>query len=68
MAHYRLKQTIEAKADFAKGAEIERTKFLPKLETGDAGRGWLDWIIAHALMREAKALMEGAAEARDETK
>ena len=67
MAHYQLKQTDEARAVFARGAEIERTK-LPKLESGDIGGNWLDWIIAHSLMREAKALIEGAPETKAEAK
>jgi hypothetical protein len=67
MAHYQLKQIDEARIAFAKGAELERTK-LPKLESGDIGGGWLDWIMAHALMREAKALIEGDPEVRAETK
>jgi hypothetical protein len=62
-----LKQTDEARVAFAKGAEIERTN-LPKLESGDIGASWLDWIVAHALMREAKALIEGASDSRAETK
>jgi hypothetical protein len=40
-----------------RGAEIEQK--LPKLESGDIGEGWVDWIIAHALMSEAKALIGG---------
>ena len=67
MAHYQLKQTDEARAAFASGGEIERTK-LPKLESGDIGGMWLDWIIAHALMREAKALIEGSSETKAETR
>ena len=67
MAHYQLKQTNEARAAFAIGAEIERTK-LPRLESGDLGGGWPDWIIARALMREAKEMIEGGAETRAETK
>jgi len=41
---------------------------LPKLESGDLGDGWLDWIIAHALMREAQAMIEGNPEAKARTK
>src|SRR5207244_3435577 len=67
MAHYQLKQNDEALAAFAKGAEIERTK-LPKLENDGIGGSWLDWIIAHALMREAKAMIEGSSETKAETK
>jgi hypothetical protein len=60
MAQQQLKQPDEARKAFAKGIEIEETK-LPKLDSGDLGTGWYwrDWIIAHALMSEAKALIEG---------
>ena len=58
MAQYQLKQTDEARNALAKGIEIEQTK-LPKLESGDIGGGRWDWIIAHALLREAKELIEG---------
>ena len=30
---------------------------LRKLDSGDLGDGWLDWIIAHVLMSEAKAML-----------
>jgi len=30
---------------------------LPKLERGDIGGGWIDWIITQALLQEAKALI-----------
>ena len=59
MAHFQLHHTDEARADFAHGAEIVCTK-LARLESGDLqdnSRGWLDRIIAQALMREAKALL-----------
>jgi TolA-binding protein len=60
MAQQQLKQHDEARAAFAKGIEIKEAK-LPKLDSGDLGTGWYwrDWIIAHALMNEAKALIEG---------
>jgi len=67
MAHYQFKQTDDARAALAKGVEIERTK-LPKLERGDIGGLWLDWIIAHALMREAQALIEGRPETESPTR
>ena len=66
MAHYQLKQTEEARAAFARGAEIEQTK-LPKLESGDIGGDWQGWIIAHALMDEAKALIEGSPATKAQT-
>ncbi len=58
VAHHQLKQIAEARAALAKGVEIDQTK-LPKLDSGDLGEAWAEWIIAHALMREAKALIEG---------
>jgi len=58
MAEHQSKHTDEARTALAKGVEIAETK-LPKLANGDLGGGWNDWIIAHTLMREAKALIEG---------
>ena len=58
MALSRSKQAAEAGAALAKGVGIAETK-LPKLDSGNLGDGWFDWIIAHALMTEAKALIEG---------
>jgi serine/threonine protein kinase/tetratricopeptide (TPR) repeat protein len=59
MAQYRSKQIDRARATFAKGVEIAETK-LPRLDSGDLGYDWLDWIVAHALLREAKALIISA--------
>ena len=60
MAHHQLKQPEEARKAFAKGLEIEEAK-LPKLDSGYLGTEWYwrDWIVAHALMTEARALIEG---------
>jgi tetratricopeptide (TPR) repeat protein len=58
MAQCQLKRTEEAHAALAKGGEIIDTK-LPKLESGDIGRDWRNWIIAHTLLKEAKELIEG---------
>ena len=57
MSHYQLKHIKEARAAFANGVEIEQT-MLPKLEDGNIGDSWLDWIMAHALLREAQTLLE----------
>jgi len=56
MAQAQLKQGDKARATFARGAEIERTR-LPRREA--VGGRWSDWIISHALMREAETLIEG---------
>jgi class 3 adenylate cyclase/tetratricopeptide (TPR) repeat protein/tRNA A-37 threonylcarbamoyl transferase component Bud32 len=55
MSQHQLGQIEQARASLANGAEIEQK--LPKLESGDLGDGWLDWIFAHALMREATAMI-----------
>ena len=60
MAQYQLQQSEPARASLAKGAELEQKS--PKLDSGDIGEDWMDWIIAHALMREAKALVKGQAD------
>jgi serine/threonine-protein kinase len=58
MAQCQSKRMDQARATLAKGAEIAETK-LPKLDSGDLGDDWKDWIVAHALLSEAKALIEG---------
>jgi serine/threonine protein kinase/tetratricopeptide (TPR) repeat protein len=63
MTHHHLQQIDEARAAFAKGSEIERDK-MPKLESGDLGDRWQDWVITHALMREARELLDGPVEAK----
>ncbi len=67
MAQCRLQRVNDARASLVKGVEIEQTR-LPKLESGDIGENWPDWIFAHLLMREAKALIEGSGKAGDGTK
>jgi Flp pilus assembly protein TadD len=66
MAQLQLNQTEQARVTLAKGLELAEARF-PK-----AGKGlddqWHDWIIAHVLMREAKALIEGKADVIQETK
>ncbi len=60
MAQQQLKQPTAARATLAKGVAIFETK-LPKLESGDLGTDWRDWIIARALLTEARSLIEPAA-------
>ena len=58
MAHYQLRQLDEARSALAKGFDTAQTK-LPKVESGDLGEDWWNWIIAQALLKEARALIEG---------
>ena len=55
MSQHQLQQIEPARATFAKGAEVEQK--LPKLDGGDPGDAWIDNIIAHVLMSEAKAMI-----------
>jgi|GEM_PF-1374669 len=61
MAHYQLNDTNEAKAAFATGTRVART--MPAPDKGGRDNYYCDWIIAHALLRETKALIEGPAHA-----
>jgi WD40 repeat protein/Flp pilus assembly protein TadD len=67
MSKHQMNQMEEAREALAKGLEIEE-KELPDLDSGDLGDDWLDWIIAHALLKEARALIEGSSRKGDETK
>jgi tetratricopeptide (TPR) repeat protein len=67
MARHQLHQNEAAQAALGSGDKIAQDK-LPKLETGDLGENWLGWVFAHALLREAKALIAGGPETKDETK
>jgi len=58
MAQHQLKQTEAARASLAKAAEVAQTK-LPAAGSGNFGESWNDWIIAHVLLREAQALIDG---------
>ncbi|HEX5223234.1 MAG TPA: tetratricopeptide repeat protein, partial [Verrucomicrobiae bacterium] len=58
MANHRLKQTNAAVTALSQARELANAK-LPKLEAGDLGPGWNDWIITQALLREAGSLIEG---------
>jgi len=57
MAQQQLGKTNEARATLAQGLEMADTRF-PKSGKKNLDGQWNDWIIAHALMREAKALIE----------
>ena len=58
MAHFQVQHNNEAKQALANG--LEEANKMAKLESGEVGSGWRDWIIAHALMKEAKSLIEGS--------
>jgi len=57
MVQHQLKQEDKARVSSAKGREIVDTR-MAALDKGDLGEQWLDWITAHALMREAEALIQ----------
>ncbi|HEX2474156.1 MAG TPA: protein kinase [Lacipirellulaceae bacterium] len=57
MAHHHLTQADEARTALAQGAALIETR--PKPGSGGLGTDWNDWLIVHALQREATALIEG---------
>jgi len=67
MALHRLNQASEAREASSTATELAGAK-LPRLESGDLGPAWYDWIMAQTLLREAKALIEGGAKAGDGNK
>ena len=67
MSNYQLHQLDEARVALRQGLDIAENK-LPKLESGDLGEFWDEWVFAQVLMREAKALIEGGSKAGSETK
>jgi tetratricopeptide (TPR) repeat protein len=58
MAQHQLKRPDEARAAFAKALEIVNTK-MQKLENGTLDDDWVDWLVAHILLREAQAVIQG---------
>ena len=59
MARLKSGQTNEAFDALAECGKVIEEQ-LPKLSTGTLGQDWRDWIIAHALQKEAKALVNRA--------
>jgi serine/threonine-protein kinase len=59
MAHYQMNEFDEARSAFDKGIEIEETK-LPRFDSAYLGPDWYwrDLVIAHALKKEAQALLQ----------
>jgi eukaryotic-like serine/threonine-protein kinase len=58
MAQFQLHQPQAARDALTEGQKIDDTD-LPKMETGLLDDSWKDCLIAFALMREAKALING---------
>ena len=58
MSQQHLNQSQEARAALKKSSDVAQAQ-LPKLEDGDLGRDWRDWIIARALQSEAKQMIDG---------
>lgn len=68
MSQFRLKHAPEARATLAEGIEVINSQ-LPRFDSPSVGENsWGDWIITQALLREAKALTEGAPDTTTQTK
>ena len=57
MAQQQLKQSEDARKSLAQATQAFETK-LPKLESGDLGENWPEWLVARILLREAKGVVE----------
>jgi serine/threonine protein kinase/tetratricopeptide (TPR) repeat protein len=64
MAQHQLKRAEESRAALAKGEEMVNSKLL-KLENATLDEYWFDWLVAHILLREAQALIEGAPQGKE---
>ncbi len=67
MAQYRMGKLEESRAAWTKGSQHAQSK-LPRLDSGYLGASWQHLLIAYALMKEAKILIEGGAETSGEFK
>jgi hypothetical protein len=56
MACFQSGQSEAARAALDEGAALVQSQ-LSALDSGDVGRDWPDWIIAHIFLREASALI-----------
>jgi tetratricopeptide (TPR) repeat protein len=56
MASFQSGQSEAAHAALKEGSSLVETQ-LPALESGDVGRDWPNWLIAHIFLREARALI-----------
>jgi hypothetical protein len=64
MALYKLEKFDAARAALAQGENVKHG--LPKIEAGDLGQDWRDWVIVHALLEEAKQLIHGGANVNED--
>jgi hypothetical protein len=53
LAQQQLKQTDTARKTLAEAEDLANTK-LPKVENGDLGNNWPEWLTAQILLREAR--------------
>ena len=58
MAQHQLKQAEQARAALVQALELAQTK-LPQVGHDNLEQDWVDWLIAHILLREAKGLVNG---------
>jgi tetratricopeptide (TPR) repeat protein len=58
MAQMKSGKPAEARAALTRGEAIVASS-MPSLENRDLGGSWTDWIIAHALKKEAQAVVGG---------
>ena len=58
MAQHKLNHPEAVRAALTRSSQIEAK--LPRLEDGDLGASWVDWLIGHLLLREATALIDKA--------
>ena len=55
MAQHKSGKLAECRVALDKGDQI--IEAMPKLESGDIGETWSDWIIVHLLRNEAKTMI-----------
>lgn len=65
MARHHLKESDAARASLTKASTIFENK-LPKPESEDLGSDWRDWVIARALLAEARLLIESPSASKDQ--
>jgi serine/threonine-protein kinase len=59
MAQCKLRQAEGARASLVRAEKLARES-MPQLDSGDLGGDWRDWVIAHALLKEATGMMNNS--------